>query len=314
MHKTRLTLVAVQDMMDLTMEYQGMILITGASSGVGRACARLLAGNGYVVLACVRRETDGEKLAAEFPGQVHAVTVDLQQQSTIEAAAETVAGIVGENGLQGMVNCAGTIFSGPLEYFPREQWFVQYDVNLFGTMALISAMLPFIRAGNGRIVNIGAVGGGMALPFFGAIASAKIAFAAASDCLRRELHPWGIHVIIIEPGGIDTPANDKMRASARQFLAARNGLARSRYGGPMETFTDWAYRMHVRNLKPEQVAAKVLQALRSKHPRTRYRIGLDSWAAALASRFLPDRILDRIILRIASLPGRFGALANRHKS
>lgn len=291
-----------------------MVLISGASSGVGQASVRLLARYGYQVVACVRRDGDGKALAAEFPGRIHPVMVELREQQSIEAAAGKVAEIVGDTGLQGLVNSAGTIYSGPLEYFPREQWLIQYDVNLFGTMALTSAMLPFIRKGKGRIINIGAVGGGLALPFFGGIASAKIAFAAANDCLRRELHPWGIHVIIIEPGGINTPANDKMREGVRLFLSAQGELAKSRYGVPMETFTSWAYRMHVRNLKPEQVAARVLKALTAKYPRTRYRVGLDSWAAALASRLLPDCILDRILLRIASLPVRFGALgAGRRK-
>ena len=295
------------------MDYRRRVVVTGASSGVGRASVQVLSDNGYEVLACVRREDDGAALVAASPGPIHLLIVDLQDQHTVEDAAEKVREITGDSGLQGLVNCAGTIFSGPLEYVPRQQWFSQYDVNLFGTMAFIAAMLPFIRKGTGRIINIGAVGGGLALPFFGVIASAKIAFAAANDCLRRELHPWGIRVIIIEPGGINTPANDKMRASAGHFWAQQDTLAKSRYAAPMEAFTRWAYNMHVRNLTPEQVAAKVLQALIAKHPKTRYRVGWDSRAAALASRLLPDCVLDRVLLRVASLPIRFGALLAKRR-
>ncbi len=128
----------------------------------------------------------------------------------------------GKDGLYGLVNCAAMLHCGPLEYFPREQWFEQYDVNLFGPLALIQATLPLIRKANDRIVNIGAVGGGISLPFYGAIASSKIAFEAVSDCLRRELHPFGIYVSVIEPGGINTPVNIKMRDSVTKFLKSLN--------------------------------------------------------------------------------------------
>jgi NAD(P)-dependent dehydrogenase (short-subunit alcohol dehydrogenase family) len=214
-------------------------------------------------------------------------------------------------GLGGLINCAGNLFCGPLEYFPREHWFDQYDVNVFGPMSLTRSMLPLIRKGFGRVINIGAVGGGVALPFYGAIASSKMALEAVNDCLRRELHPWGIHVIIIEPGGIDTPANDKMRDSVKEYLAGLEPLGKKRYGEPMETFSRWADQMHKRNLKPERVAKTVLKALETRYPRTRYRLGLDSRGVAMLSWLLPDRLFDKIILRISSLPVRFGAWSEK---
>jgi NAD(P)-dependent dehydrogenase (short-subunit alcohol dehydrogenase family) len=151
------------------------------------------------------------------------------------------------------------------------------------------------------------VGGGVSLPFFGAISSSKIALQALNDCLRRELHPFGIHVAIIEPGGIDTPANDKMRSSVRAFLGDLEPEGNRRYGPSMEAFTRWADAMHKRNLKPEQVAAAVLRALRSRRPRTRYRVGLDSCGAGLLGCVLPDRLFDALLLWLACLPVRFGA-------
>ncbi|MFH2130342.1 MAG: SDR family NAD(P)-dependent oxidoreductase [bacterium] len=283
------------------------VFVTGASSGVGKACTLLFSGLGYTVYAGVRRQEDGDLIQRHHPDLIFPVIVDLEQQQTIDRAVEYVTRAVEGKGLQGLVNCAGTILSGPIEYFPREQWVQQYDVNVFGTMALTSAMLPLLRNGQGRIINIGAVGGGIALPFFGAIASAKIAFEAINDCLRRELHPWGIHVVIIEPGGINTPANDKMRDSVGRFLENTEPLARQRYGKPMETFTRWAYQKHIHNLQPEQVAQTVLRAFKARYPKTRYRLGWDSRAVALATRFVPDRILDRFILWISTLPIRFGA-------
>lgn len=289
------------------------VMVTGAASGVGRACTRLLEERGYQVLACVRRETDAEAVEREHSKSVRPLILELRDQGTIERAARSAARITVGKGLRGLVNCAGNLYCGPLEYFPREDWFPQYDVNVFGTMAVTRAMLPLLRTARGRIVNIGAVGGGVALPFFGAIASSKIALEALNDCLRRELRPFGIHVTIIEPGGIDTPANDKMRRSVQEYLEGLETQGIRRYGRPMEAFTRWADVMHKRNLRPEQVAGAVYKALRARRPRTRYRIGLDSRGAVLLGRLLPDRLFDALLLWLASLPIRFGAWADESR-
>ena len=289
------------------------VMVTGAASGVGRACTRLLEDRGYEVLACVRREADAEAAEREHSKSVRPLVVELRDQQSIERAALAAGRITGGGGLRGLVNCAGNLYCGPLEYFPREDWFDQYDVNVFGTMALTRAMLPLLRTARGRIVTIGAVGGGVALPFFGAIASSKIALEALHDCLRRELHPFGIHVTIIEPGGIDTPANDKMRRSVQEYLCRLEPRGIDRYGRPMEAFTHWADLMHKRNLRAEQVAGAVFKALRARRPRTRYRIGLDSRSAALLGWLLPDRLFDALLLWLASLPIRFGAWADESR-
>lgn len=283
------------------------VLITGASSGVGEACSKLLADKGFHVLAGVRSQDDGDRIQQVDPDRIFPLIIELRDQATIESAREDLKKMINGERLAALVNCAGMLHCGPLEYFPRELWFEQYDVNLFGAMALTSAMLPLLREGNGRVVNIGAVGGGIALPFYGAIASSKIAFEAVNDCLRRELHPWGIDVSIVEPGGIDTPANDKMRESVTRYLEQMDPVGKQRYGKSMETFSKWAYKKHKTNLKPEQVAKAVFKALKARRPKTRYRLGWDSRSVALGSKFLPDRLFDAIILKISALPIRFGA-------
>ncbi len=282
-------------------------MVTGTSSGVGQACAKLLARKGYGVLACVRREEDGLKLKHHSPELIHPVIVELQNQNTIEQAAQTAKELSAGNGVKCLVNCAGNLYCGPLEYFPREFWFPQYDVNLFGTMALTRAILPLIRRASGRIITIGVVGGGVALPFYGSIASSKIALQAANDCLRRELHPWGIHVVVIEPGGINTPANDKMRRSVHEFLNTIDSEGFERYAGPMNDFSSWAHKMHQKSLEPEKVALKVLKVIETRHPKPRYRMGWDSRGMALLAWLLPDRLFDIVLLKVASLPWRFGA-------
>lgn len=285
-------------------------MITGASSGVGLSCTLMFSELGYEVLACVQNEKEKEVLNRQALLPVHILITELRDQNTIQAAADETERIIGNKGLACLVNCAAMLHCGPMEYFSREKWVEQYDVNLFGTIALTRAMLPFIRRAGGRIINIGAVGGGVMLPFFGAIASSKVALEAVNDGFRRELSPWGIHVIIIDPGGIDTPANDKMRESAREYLASLEPVGKKRYGAAMEKFTRWADKMHKRSLKPEQVARVVLKALRSNHPRARYRIGWDSWGMALLKWILPDRLFDKVILKVAFLPMRFGIWRN----
>jgi len=283
------------------------ILVTGASSGVGCATALLLSDSGYEVLATVRNEADASILMNRNADHITPVIIELQNQSMINDAVDQVAHKTKNEGLHGLVNCAAMLHCGPLEYFPRELWFEQYDVNLFGPMALTQAMLPLIRKARGRIINIGAVGGGISLPFYGAIASSKIAFEAVTDCLRRELHPFGIYVSIIEPGGINTPANDKMRDSVTRFLRDIEPVGHERYGKAMEAFSQWAYDMHRKNLDPGKVAKTVMKALQAKRPKARYRLGWDSRGSALLMRLFPDSWFDKIILKIAKLPVRFGA-------
>ncbi len=283
------------------------VMVTGASSGVGRSTALLLSGNGFEILATVRNEADALVIKNQNPDHIHPVIIELRDQGTIQDCARQIADKTGQDGLYGLVNCAAMLHCGPLEYFPRKLWFEQYDVNLFGPMILTQAVLPFIRKANGRIVNIGAVGGGISLPFYGAIASSKIAFEAVNDCLRRELHPFGIHVSIIEPGGIATPANNKMRDSVTRFLSDLEPTGQQRYGEAMEAFSQWAFKMHQHNLRPEKVAKTVMKALQARRPKIRYRLGWDSRGSALLMKLLPDRWFDKVILKISKLPIRFGA-------
>lgn len=293
------------------MESDRWVFVTGASSGVGRSTVILLSQSGFKVLASARNEADLLELQSNSPEHIHPVIIELRDQNSIQNAAQSVVEKTGEAGLYGLVNCAAMLHCGPLEYFPRELWFEQYDVNLFGPMALTQALLPVIRKAKGRIVNIGAVGGGVSLPFYGAIASSKIAFQAVNDCLRRELHPFGVHVSIIEPSGIATPANTKMRNSVSRFLDGLEPVGKERYGAAMETFSKWAFARHQNSLTPEEVAGAVLKALKAGKPKSRYRLGLDSKASALLRKLLPDYWFDKAILRVAKLPTRFGVWRNK---
>ncbi|HWX08633.1 MAG TPA: SDR family NAD(P)-dependent oxidoreductase, partial [Gaiellaceae bacterium] len=185
------------------------VFITGASSGIGRASALRLAQHGFHVFAGVRRRRDGDALRTESGGAVVPVEIDVTDSAMISAAAVAVEDQLAGRGLDGLVNNAGIATPAPIEYMSAEVLRRQFEVNVFGQVAVTQAFLPLIRRARGRIVNIGSVGSHIAIPFGGALCGSKGAFTLLNDSLRLELRPYGIHVCLVEPGAIHTPAVDK---------------------------------------------------------------------------------------------------------
>src|SRR5215471_8175082 len=186
------------------------VFITGASSGIGHASAMLMAEKGFLVFAGVRKPEDAERVERQGRGRVFAIHIEVTDETSIRAAVEQVSGRVKGHGLDGLVNNAGIGIAGPIEYLPMDVLRHQFDVNVFGQVAVTQAFLPLIRQARGRIVNMGSVGAHIAMPFGGALCASKSAFRSLNDALRLELHPFGIFVSMIEPGAIRTPAVDKM--------------------------------------------------------------------------------------------------------
>src|SRR5919112_1052610 len=183
------------------------VLITGASTGIGHATAKRMLAYGWEVFAAARKDEDLERLRGEG---FTPIKLDVTDPETIAAAREELD----ERGLRGLVNNAGVAVSGPIEFIPLDELRRQLEVNLVGQVAVIQAFLPNIREATGRIVNISSIGGRIALPMVGPYAASKHALEAVSDSLRRELRPWGIHVSLIEPGGVTTPIWEKGKATA----------------------------------------------------------------------------------------------------
>src|SRR5688500_9161604 len=188
-------------MADLT--GRGAVVITGASTGIGRACAIDLDGRGFRVFAGVRKDEDGERLRSERPS-IEPLRIDVTDAGEIAAARDRVGEEVGERGLAGLVNNAGIAVPGPLEHLPLDEIRRQLEVNVLGQIAVTQAFLPLLRTARGRIVNIGSIGGRVALPLLGPYAGSKHAMEGISDSLRRELRPWGIEVSLVRPGPIAT--------------------------------------------------------------------------------------------------------------
>lgn len=279
------------------------VVITGTSSGIGEACALHLAQRGFRVFAGVRREEDGARLKQQASGHLTPVLIDITDATSIAAAAETVGGAAGELGLVGLVNNAGIAVAGPLEFLPIDRLRQQFEVNVFGHVAVIQAFLPLLRKGRGRIINIGSIGGRMSFPFSGAYTASKFAMEALTDSLRMELQPWGIAVSILEPGSVPTPGWEKSRIAGERLLEELPQQAREYYGPAMNALAETAKKIAKGAVSPPQAVAKVVeQALTSRRPKTRYLVGIDARIQAMLAKALPDRLRDKLIIQRLGLP------------
>lgn len=282
------------------------ILITGASSGIGRATARHLTGAGFRVFGAVRKEEDGAKLRAACGDRLVPVTMDVTDRATIAAAAAFVGERLGARGLDGLVNNAGIGLSAPVEYVSLDELRHQFEVNVFGQIAVTQAFLPLLRKAGGRIVNTGSVGSHITIPFGGVLCASKHAFHALSDALRLELHPFGIHVSIIEPGAISTPAVEKTLGDVEETVRRLPPEGAARYGEMLREFTRRAYKRERAGSPPEVVAAAIHHALTDARPRIRYPVGKHARLLETLPRLLSDRLLDRLRFRMFGLSPKFG--------
>jgi NAD(P)-dependent dehydrogenase (short-subunit alcohol dehydrogenase family) len=272
---------------------RGTVVVTGTSSGIGRACVAVLAGRGFRVLAGVRRESDGEAVRALAPDRVEPVLLDVTDDGAISALAERVDGP-----LAGLVNNAGLSRPGPLEHLPIDGVRHELDVMLVAPFALTRALLPALRAGRGRVVNVGSIGGRMAMPFMTSYHAAKFGMEGFSDALRREVEPVGVRVALVEPGSIATPIWGKGEQAGDALLAALPPEGRQVYGERLERFAAAARRTGERGIAPGKVAEAVAHALTAEQPKTRYLVGRDARGQALLAAVLGDRVLDRLLRRL----------------
>ena len=264
-------------------------LITGASTGIGRATSLRLARSGWTVLAGVRRSEDGERLAGEGPpGRIEALELDVTDPAQIAAAARRADGR-----LDALVNNAGIGVGGPLEVLSDDEWRRQFDVNFFGQVAVTRALLPALRAARGRIVFISSIGGRVAMGFNGPYAASKHAIEAVGDALRVELHRSGVQVALIEPGSVATPIWDKSRGAVGsvEIPPELAGV----YGDIPEKIDKVLHDTASRGIPPEAVAEAIEKALTARSMPARVLVGRDARAMLAARRLLPDRVFDRIV-------------------
>jgi NAD(P)-dependent dehydrogenase (short-subunit alcohol dehydrogenase family) len=279
----------------------GVVLITGASTGIGEATAHHLSQRGHEVFAGVRRPEDQERLVSRSGGRITPLSLDVTDADEIEVAAKTISAAVGERGLTGLVNNAGIALGGPTEYTSLDEWRLQFEVNVFGHIEVTRQMLPLIRNATGRIVFVGSIGGRFSSPFLAPYNASKFALEAIADSLRIELLAAGIHVALIEPGAVKTAIWEKGRGTTDELEQNLSPAALERYWNVLQRARRILDFLERHGIPPEKVAKAIEHALTSSRPRARYVVGNDARMQALAARFLPDRVRDALARRVLKL-------------
>jgi NAD(P)-dependent dehydrogenase (short-subunit alcohol dehydrogenase family) len=283
-----------------------LALITGASTGIGRATALRLAASGWTVLAGVRDPQAGERLLADAgtpagggsSGRLLPLALEVTDAAQVAAAAERVtqeSQASSRGGLDALVNNAGIGIGGPLELVSAEDLHRQFDVNVFAQVAVTQAMLPALRRAGGRIVFVSSIGGRVAMAFTSPYAASKHAIEAFGDALRVELRSSRVQVALVEPGSVATPIWDKSRTEAeRVVIPPELQDAYGRIPAAMDKVLEDTAR---RGVPPEQVAATIERALTAPRMRARYVVGRDAKAMLLVRRLLPDLVFDKVARR-----------------
>src|SRR3954452_14535808 len=275
---------------------RGAIFVTGANSGIGLATAERLSDLGFTVFRGVRRPDELPDTAK------NAVAIDLADPDAIERACREVTDQA-DGQLVGLVNNAGYTVSGPCEALDVDDWRAQFEVNLFGHIAITRALLPALIGAKGRIVNVGSIGGRMSSPFITPYNASKFAVRAWTDGMRMELAPHGVHVALIEPGSIDTPLWQKGNELADEQLDKLTDEQKTRYARQIAGARKAADFAAGHGISPDHCAKVIEHALTSRHPKGRYLVGSDARLQATMS-ILPVRLTDRVMQSLLARLGK----------
>jgi NAD(P)-dependent dehydrogenase (short-subunit alcohol dehydrogenase family) len=280
----------------------GAVVVTGASTGIGRATALDLDRKGYRVFAGVRKREDATSLSEEGSDRLTPITIDVAKQHSITAARTKVQEAVGEEGLVGLVNNAGVGGGGPIEFIDLDGFRETLEVNLVGQIAVTQAFLPLIREAKGTVVFIASIGGRIASPFLSPYNASKFALEALGESLRGEVAPWGIDVAVIEPGSIDTKIWEKGADTAAEQIEGLSPEARRLYGKQLARFGEVLGETASRGISPDKVAKAIHDAIESDKPKHRYLVGTDAKIAARLKGTLPERTFSKLAARQAKMP------------
>ena len=271
-----------------------IVVVTGASTGIGAATARELARRGFHVLAGVRRHQDADALRA---ANIEPVMLDITNEAEIAALVQRIAGDPERRPLRALVNNAGIGINAPVEALPLSEWRRLFDINLFGHVAMIQALLPALIESRGTVVNISSVGGKVAMATYGPYAGSKFALEAVSDALRREVGPLGVKVVVIEPGAVKTGMLGQVAAAGERITSGMTTEQRGRYVTLMHSIISQAQAAIPKGVPAEEAGRVVADAVTSRRPRTRYTVGRDAAVIVRLVRLLSDRMLDSLLAR-----------------
>ena len=269
------------------------VVITGASTGIGRSTAEYLAAKGWQVFAGVRKDKDGDALVAA-DARIKPILLDVTNPDHVTTAVETVRAALDGQKLTGLVNNAGIANMGPLAVQPLDEFKSHFDVNVFGLLRASQAFAPLLGMDDtlagapGRIVNITSVGGRLASPFLGAYTATKHAVESITDSLRRELVMFGIDAISVGPGAVRTPIWDKAEDANRS-----NPYSNSPWAKPIEIFSETLLEGGRTGLEPELIAKTIEKALTARKPKARYAPVPNKLTNFTLPMLLPKRVGDK---------------------
>jgi NAD(P)-dependent dehydrogenase (short-subunit alcohol dehydrogenase family) len=276
----------------MSFKTQELVIVTGTSSGIGRATAEQLAAEGFHVLAGVRRQEDADKIKRK---NIEPVIVDVTNIDTLKALAERVEQDPLGRPLRAVVNNAGIAVNAPLEMVPLDEFRRQIEVSVIGQVAVIQALTPALLNSGGRVVNIGSLGGKVSMPGFGIYSAAKFAMEAINDSLRREMSSFGLKVIMITPGGVSTGLSEQGITTAERLAKLMTPDQHRRHDRLFDAVKAQAETWAKDGIRPEKVAAVISRAIHERKPHTRYTVGRDSALLTRLVRILPDKLLDRML-------------------
>jgi NAD(P)-dependent dehydrogenase (short-subunit alcohol dehydrogenase family) len=284
------------------------ILITGASTGIGRACVLQLAHLGFSVWAGIRNPEEAksiEQAGIDTSVPIRPIHLDVTDISSIQAAEKEIRSHTGDEGLFGLVNNAGICVVGPVEFISLQDWRQQLDVNFFGVIAVTQTMLPLLRlhharctSGGSRIANMGSITGEVSTPLFGAYSASKFALRAMNDALRLELRPEGIHVSLIVPGTIQSEIWRKEKESVDAIPSAAQPI----YGNLIDNVARYVFSCADKAIPANRVADALQQCFTTPRPKVQYRVGWEAQVGSRAKKFIPDRLFDLLLARTMGVP------------
>jgi NAD(P)-dependent dehydrogenase (short-subunit alcohol dehydrogenase family) len=287
------------------MAHRKDVVVTGVSTGIGWGTTRVLISKGFRVFGSVRKQADAERLQKEFGDGFVPLIMDITDAAAVHQAAQKVGSMMGDRNLVGLVNNAGMVVSGPLLYLKLSEYRRQLEVNTIAPLVVIQAFAPLLgtdkkRQGPaGRIVNITSSGAKVAIPLLGAYSASKFGLEGMTDALRRELMLFGIDVVIIEPGTVNTAMYDK---GEKEDLSE---FKQTEYWAAVQKFQKWIVNeARTNGLAPERLGEAVHVALTTAKPKARYAVIPQRFKNWTLPRFLPTRMLDAVFAKQLGLKGR----------
>ncbi len=280
-----------------TEEDKGAVLVTGTSSGIGRALALHLDRLGFRVFAAVRSERDAAAWREQPAARLSPVLLDVTDPASLARAREEIGRALGDAGLRGLVNNAGMSFRAPLETVAMARLRAMFDVNVFGTLAVTQAFLPLLRRCRGRVVNVSSIASILVTPFHGPYSASKATLNALSTALRLELAPLGVQVSVMIVGGVQTEIWNKVVRLTEEATGDLSPELEAAYGARQRRALDFFMIRGRSGMSPDAAARAIARALTDRRARRTYLVGRDARAYSLLAALLPAGLRDRVIVR-----------------